>query len=132
MREIFLVLETLGLVNIIMSQSLKKLNGFSNQFWGWGGEDDDMSKRIHYHKMRIGRYKPEIARYTMIKHKQEKVNKERARVLRTSHTRYKTDGLNSLQYKVVGKELQPLYTLISVELNKPDSQNHNLKMPIAN
>jgi len=119
-----------GGVAALSVDQFKKLNGFSNQFWGWGGEDDDMSKRIHYHKMRIGRYKPEIARYTMIKHKQEKVNKERARVLRSSHTRYKTDGLNSLQYKVVGKELQPLYTLISVELTKPDSQSHNLKIKL--
>ena len=25
-------------------------------FWGWGGEDDDMSKRISHHKMKIIRY----------------------------------------------------------------------------
>ena len=63
--------------------------------------------------------KPEIVRYTMIKHKHEKVNKERARVLITSHRRYKTDGLNSLKYKVLSKELLPLYTFVSVALSKP-------------
>ena len=33
----------------------RKLNGFSNLFWGWGGEDDDMSRRIHYNKLKITR-----------------------------------------------------------------------------
>ena len=23
----------------------EKLNGFSNDYWGWGGEDDDVSTR---------------------------------------------------------------------------------------
>jgi predicted glycosyltransferase involved in capsule biosynthesis len=26
----------------------KKVNGWSNQFWGWGGEDDEMALRIRY------------------------------------------------------------------------------------
>ena len=25
---------------------LRRLNGFSNVFWGWGGEDDDMAARV--------------------------------------------------------------------------------------
>ena len=32
----------------------KKVNGFSNQFWGWGGEDDDMSNRIRNKKLKAG------------------------------------------------------------------------------
>ena len=87
-----------------------------------------MSKRIYYHRLRISRYKTEIARYTMIKHKQEKANKERARVLRTSHRRYKTDGLNSLKYKVLSKELLPLHTFVSVVLSKPGTQKEVMDM----
>eukprot|EP00092_Neocalanus_flemingeri_P070776 GFUD01086903.1.p1 GENE.GFUD01086903.1~~GFUD01086903.1.p1 ORF type:complete len:493 (+),score=97.72 GFUD01086903.1:144-1622(+) len=117
-----------GGVSALSKEHFKLVNGFSNQFWGWGGEDDDMSKRIHYHKLRITRYKPEVARYTMLKHKQEKVNKERARVLRTSHRRYKTDGLNSLKYQVLAKELMPLYTNVSVALHNPGKPNEILKM----
>merc|ERR1712110_1136261 len=71
-----------GGVAAIRTEQFKRLNGFSNLFWGWGGEDDDMSRRIHYRKLKIVRYKPEIARYTMIKHKQQPVNKERVKIWR--------------------------------------------------
>ena len=73
-----------GGVAAIRSDQFRRLNGFSNMFWGWGGEDDDMSKRIQYRKLKIIRYRPEIARYTMIKHKHQPVNKDRAKILRTS------------------------------------------------
>ena len=43
-------------------------------FWGWGGEDDDMSGRIRARGMVIVRYPADIARYTMVKHKKEKAN----------------------------------------------------------
>ena len=80
-----------GGVAAIRTDQFKRLNGFSNLFWGWGGEDDDMSKRIHYRKLKIIRYRAEIARYTMIKHKQQPVNKDRAKILRTSirYTEYR-------------------------------------------
>ena len=44
----------------------RRLNGYSNEFWGWGGEDDDMYRRIRYHQLKIARYKPEIARLVLI------------------------------------------------------------------
>ena len=28
------------------TKDFKKVNGYSNKFWGWGGEDDDMRQRI--------------------------------------------------------------------------------------
>merc|ERR1711970_403119 len=74
--------------------------------------------RIRHHRLKITRYQPQIARYTMIKHKQEKVNKQRTRVLRTSRRRLKTDGLNSLAYQLITREMVPLYTNVSVILNR--------------
>jgi len=106
-----------GVAAISVSQ-FRQLNGFSNQFWGWGEEDDDMAKRILYHKMKVTRYKPEIARYTMVKHEQEIVNEDNWNILRTSHKRYSTDGLNSLNYTLVIKESEQLYTNVTVKLIK--------------
>jgi hypothetical protein len=39
------------------------VNGFSNLFWGWGGEDDDMANRLRIKKLFISRYPANIARY---------------------------------------------------------------------
>ena len=88
---------------------LRRLNGFSNVFWGWGGEDDDMAARVQSQGefsqmssnrgfgsalsaanlgMRIERYSEEIARYRMIKHKPEKPNKMRWSLLKSSKRRF--------------------------------------------
>ncbi|KAK5969584.1 N-acetyllactosaminide 3-alpha-galactosyltransferase, partial [Trichostrongylus colubriformis] len=46
----------------------EKVNGFSNWYWGWGGEDDDMYTRVNLAGYKVDRYNAGIARYTMIRH----------------------------------------------------------------
>ena len=47
------------------------VNGFSNAFFGWGAEDDDMYRRIRRLKLKLSRYPLTIARYTMLSHGHE-------------------------------------------------------------
>ena len=54
--------ELFGGVSSLSHDLMVKVNGFSNQFWGWGGEDDDMSKRLSANNLTIIRYKSDIAR----------------------------------------------------------------------
>ena len=35
-----------GGVSAMTVEHFRQVNGFSNMFWGWGGEDDDMSNRF--------------------------------------------------------------------------------------
>lgn len=53
------------------------VNGFSNVYWGWGGEDDDMANRIQAKGLHISRYPANIARYQMLTHRKEKANPKR-------------------------------------------------------
>lgn len=66
-----------GGVSAMTKEHFKLVNGFSNVFSGWGGEDDDMANRIKAHGLRISRYPANIARYKMLNHKKEKANPKR-------------------------------------------------------
>lgn len=38
--------EYFGGVAIFPNQAFEQINGFSNEYWGWGGEDDEVRKRL--------------------------------------------------------------------------------------
>ncbi|MCP9260480.1 Beta-1,4-N-acetylgalactosaminyltransferase bre-4 [Dirofilaria immitis] len=63
-----------GGVCAIRTEQFLKINGFSNSYWGWGGEDDDLSLRVTSAGYKIMRYLTKIARYQMIQHKSEMKN----------------------------------------------------------
>lgn len=49
-----------GGVTLLRKEHFIRVNGFSNEFWGWGCEDDDMMNRVRHHRLpvqrRAGRY----------------------------------------------------------------------------
>ncbi|XP_053380290.1 beta-1,4-N-acetylgalactosaminyltransferase bre-4-like [Mercenaria mercenaria] len=56
----------------IRTEHFRKVNGLSNMFFfGWGGEDDDFSKRVELSGLRIVRPSIAVARYKMIKHTED-------------------------------------------------------------
>lgn len=111
-----------GGVISMQANQFKKLNGFSNRFSGWGGEDDDLFNRVNKQKISIFRYSENISRYTMIKHVKQNPNPSRFRILKDH--KYETDGLNSLNYVLDSIVERGLFTLISVYLNKSEGSSH--------
>ncbi|XP_066595089.1 beta-1,4-N-acetylgalactosaminyltransferase bre-4-like [Prorops nasuta] len=108
-----------GGVSAMSREQFRLVNGFSNVFWGWGGEDDDMANRIKARGLHISRYPPNVARYKMLTHKKEKANPKRYEYLKSGKKRFATDGLNNLRYEVVDKQKPKLYTWLRVKLTPP-------------
>ncbi|XP_068229189.1 beta-1,4-N-acetylgalactosaminyltransferase bre-4-like [Palaemon carinicauda] len=118
LRYKLLSLDMFGGVVALTTEQFKTVNGFSNSFWGWGGEDDDMGNRVKFHGLFITRYPHEIGRYTMLKHKKEKPSGTRFTSLTNGTSRYLTDGINSVKYDILDVQLRPLYTWISVNFTR--------------
>ncbi|XP_053542237.1 beta-1,4-galactosyltransferase 3 isoform X3 [Ictalurus punctatus] len=115
-----------GGVSAITPDQYLKMNGFPNQYWGWGGEDDDIAARhwkgqVRLSGMKIVRPPVAVGHYKMIKHKGDKGNEQNPRrfdLLKHTRLNWRSDGLNSLTYEVLSKELEPLYTNLSVNIGE--------------
>ncbi|XP_061307446.1 beta-1,4-galactosyltransferase 2 [Pezoporus occidentalis] len=110
-----------GVSGLSKSQFLK-INGFPNEYWGWGGEDDDIFNRISLNGMKVSRPDIRIGRYRMIKHERDKHNEpnpQRFTKIQNTKMTMKRDGISSLQYRLVEVSRQPMYTNITVEIGRP-------------
>lgn len=108
---------------MLTRKQFQKVNGFSNKFFGWGGEDDDMWNRVKRKGYSVIRYPMNIARYRMIKHSRDKGNEpnpQRMSLLNKGAKRYATDGINGLKYKVLKLEYHKLYTRILVSIDEKE------------
>ncbi|EJD74731.1 hypothetical protein LOAG_17990 [Loa loa] len=114
-----------GGVSAIRTEQFLKMNGFSNSYWGWGGEDDDLSIRVTSLGYKIMRYPLEIARYQMVKHESETknpINRCRYDLLAKTKVRQQMDGISSLKYECYDLHFLPLFTHIKVKLFEQESK----------
>ncbi|XP_046393595.1 beta-1,4-N-acetylgalactosaminyltransferase bre-4-like, partial [Ischnura elegans] len=110
-----------GGVFAIRTEHFFRVNGYSNLYWGWGGEDDDMGYRVQQAGLVITRPPEWIARYTMIKHVKRRPLAWRVRnkLLRTSGRRYRLDGLNTANYRLLAISEHHLFTRLLVDVGVP-------------
>ncbi|XP_069694426.1 beta-1,4-N-acetylgalactosaminyltransferase bre-4-like [Periplaneta americana] len=108
--------ELFGGAVAILQKQFELVNGFSNIFFGWGGEDDDFQSRINNRGMTLCRFPPDIARYMMLAHAKELPSENRFLNLRSGRERFETDGVNTLRYTVIKLVYYPLYTWVLVDL----------------
>ncbi|XP_041042512.1 beta-1,4-galactosyltransferase 1-like isoform X2 [Carcharodon carcharias] len=111
-----------GGISALSKEQHEKINGFPNDYWGWGGEDDDIYNRIVFKGMSISRPSGGIGKCRMIRHNRDQNNAPNPqRFNRISQTRQtmQHDGLNSLVYKVLEVKKYPLYTFIDVDIGGP-------------
>ncbi|XP_060052594.1 beta-1,4-galactosyltransferase 1-like [Erinaceus europaeus] len=114
--------EYFGGVSAMSKQQFLATNGFSNNYWGWGGEDDDMFNRLTLQGMSLSRPRPWVSKFRMLRHWRDKKNEASPqrfqRVAQTKEAMF-SDGLNTLSYRVVGRQRHPLYTQITVDIGSP-------------
>jgi predicted glycosyltransferase involved in capsule biosynthesis len=105
-----------GGVNLFNKEDFIKINGYSNDFWGWGGEDDDLLKRVRLLGFDLYRRK---GVYKSLPHTQNGPNhinhKDNVKKLNSNYDIH-TDGINSLTYKHLSTENKGEYFLTKVSL----------------
>ncbi|OCT97446.1 beta-1,4-galactosyltransferase 1 [Xenopus laevis] len=111
-----------GGVSALSKDQFRRINGFPNNYWGWGGEDDDIYNRIVTKGMSISRPDTVTGKCQMIKHNRDEKNDDNPKrfdlISQTRQTMDK-DGINSLSYKVVKTEKLPFYVKITVDVGIP-------------
>ncbi|XP_071792283.1 beta-1,4-galactosyltransferase 4-like [Asterias amurensis] len=108
-----------GGVTAFNKNQFKKVNGFSNKYWGWCCEDDDMGWRVAVGGLKRTRYKGDIAFYKVISEKHTRGShrheaENRAYLRKRSKARMLQDGVNSVKYNITHLEFLTLYTNISI------------------
>jgi hypothetical protein len=88
-----------GGVVIMSKKHFSIVNGFPNEFWGWGAEDDELRKRVVKAKLRITHRN---CRFASLKHDHNKVEE----VYQKNLDKLKSpidynDGLNTLTYNII-------------------------------
>lgn len=115
----------LGAVLAMSSKNFFRVNGFSNVYWGWGNEDDDLSARTMEAGMLVSRPPPALGRYKMVRHPKAVRIEGGNEFFMAWRARHYEDGLNALSkssYSVLNRQALPLYTNISVRLSRKRHQ----------
>lgn len=113
--------ELIGGVLILNTEHLIASNGYSNLYWGWGAEDDDLYYRLKGLSYKVERPPLKIGRYKMMKHKKRKPQlwSKRVKLLYSSVNRMTWDGISSANYTIIKVTENKLYTHLLIDVGSP-------------
>ena len=113
----------------------KDINGYSNEYWGWGAEDDDLSNRVRtfYKLKRVPRPYDKMEQYHAVQLSHDRdggnpKNSKRGKILEKWKSRWMHDGINvrnacfdriyfqNLKYKLLRTDYERYYVNITVAL----------------
>ena len=123
-----------GGVTMLKKEHYLASNGYSNLFWGWGKEDDDMVYRVKAAGLQIR--KPvnyDSGRYSMIPHQHPWAFRNNRITDKNSDLRFlslksigmakkraKFEGISSIEYKVAKEEKEPSHIKLNVDFRPLD------------
>ena len=128
------VCNTLGGIIKISCSDIHNINGFPNNFWGWGGEDTALQKRAEFYNKKISKFllndkscKDEyMIRFDDVNDRDTRNNSKNHRLYSsyfpTLSNEKKSDlimesGLNNLEFKILEtKKLHSIVELVKVSI----------------
>jgi hypothetical protein len=104
-----------GGVTVFDAESFEKINGFCNEYWGWGAEDDDLFRRCQVFGIAFNRRNN---MYASLSHERKILQDEYNRNLQVLQEweKYQRDGLSTLSYEKLEEKQEDLYTKITVNI----------------
>jgi predicted glycosyltransferase involved in capsule biosynthesis len=93
-----------GGVTAFDAESFLKCNGFSNDFWGWGGEDDDLYNRTKLAGVNV---RFALKKYYSLKHAKQKLTPQyrvNQQLCTSTDKTWQNSGLNSLRYDILKED----------------------------
>jgi predicted glycosyltransferase involved in capsule biosynthesis len=92
----------------------EKVNGYSNQFSGWGGEDDSLYYSVLANDLQIVSREH---RYLSLPHpKDHPIGYDPVKMELAKRPRLADDGLNNCKYRIIGERQIPQGRIITVDI----------------
>jgi predicted glycosyltransferase involved in capsule biosynthesis len=104
-----------GGVNIYSREVFEKVNGYSNNYWGWGAEDDDMLLRCEKAGVKIERRNCIFESLAHKSNLEPLTHQSNCEYLRSGYD-YSKDGLNTLDYSIVLEHDAGTHRIITVDI----------------
>lgn len=102
-----------GGVTLFSHKDFERVQGFSNNFWGWGGEDNEMMFQV----LRCGiKAEWDIGKFIDLPHPRPTQEFEYAKWVKAQRPRKLADGLRFCKYSIVKREAFKTHTHITVEI----------------
>lgn len=110
-----------GGVTLFKPEDYIAVNGFSNDYWGWGLEDDDLLLRCVYKEMKIER-RPGVFRSLPHLHADEtdpavQENRQRYRNFDGGEEEMWKSGLNTVRYKILSQNKSSDFVHYVIDVN---------------
>ncbi|CAC5410841.1 Beta-1,4-galactosyltransferase 6,Beta-1,4-galactosyltransferase 5 [Mytilus coruscus] len=104
-----------GGIVIFSTEQFEAINGYPNQFFGWGGEDDEVSSRVRRVHYKLSRPFHQYGHCGSVQHQKATRGTDRYKITRISESIWKKDGLFDLfdhAYTILEKQRKSLYVWI--------------------
>lgn len=103
-----------GGVTLFNKNDFERVDGYNNEYWGWGGEDNEMMFQVYlYHKMII---RWEYGEFIDLPHPRPASEFEFAKWERSKKKRNVSDGLKNTKYRLISKEIRDTHIRLKVSL----------------